>query len=153
MAVLLSPIAGVAGQLFDNNGNPLTGGKISTYIAGTTTPQSTFTTSSGGTAHTNPIILDAAGRVPAGGEMWLLAIGLYKFVITTAADALIGTFDNISGISVDAGATSGFGFQNPIVLATNQSVLDGYNAMSAGPITVNPGITVTVPAGSTYTIV
>jgi hypothetical protein len=25
--------------------------------------------------------------------------------------------------------------------------------MSAGPITVNPGVTLTVPAGSTYTIV
>jgi hypothetical protein len=47
MAVNLSPIGGVAGQFFDNNGDPLVGGKLYTYAAGTTTPQTTFTSSSG----------------------------------------------------------------------------------------------------------
>ena len=98
MAVNLSPIGGVAAQFFDNSGNILSGGKIYTYTAGTTTPQTTYTSSSGATAHANPIILDAAGRVP-GGEIWLTDGLQYKFLIKTSTDVQIGSYDNISGIN------------------------------------------------------
>ena len=97
MTVFLSPVGGVASQFFDNNGNVLTGGKIYTYAAGTTTPQTTYTSVSGNTAHTNPIILDAAGRVP-GGELWVTSGVVYKFVLKTSTDVLIGTYDNVTGI-------------------------------------------------------
>jgi hypothetical protein len=94
MSVTPSPIGGFAGQFFDNNGNPLSGGKVYTYAAGTTTPLAAYTTLAGNTPHTNPIILDSAGRVP-GGEIWLtLGVG-YKFVIETSAGLLIGTYDNV----------------------------------------------------------
>jgi hypothetical protein len=98
MAVNLSPVGGVAAQFFNNNGVILSGGKIYTYAAGTTTNQATYTSSNGGTAHSNPIILDSAGRVPSG-EIWLTDGLQYKFVITTSADVLIGTYDNIIGIN------------------------------------------------------
>ena len=98
MAVNLSPVGGVAAQFFDNNGVILTGGKIYTYTAGTTTPQTTYTSSSGATAHSNPIILDASGRVP-GGEIWLTDGLSYKFLLKDANDVLIGTYDNITGIN------------------------------------------------------
>lgn len=94
--VTLSIFAGVGAQLFDNNGNPLSGGKLYTYVAGTTTPLTSYTSSSGVTAHTNPIILDAAGRVP-GGEIWLIYTSLYKFVVKSSTDVLIATYDNIGG--------------------------------------------------------
>jgi hypothetical protein len=96
MSVFLSPVGGAAAQFFDNNGNPLTGGKLYSYAAGTTTPQTTYTSFSGLTAHTNPIILDAAGRVP-GGEIWL-NVPLYKFVLETSTGVLIATYDNIGGV-------------------------------------------------------
>ena len=96
MAVFLSPVGGVAAQFFDNNGIILSGGKLYTYAAGTTTPQVTFTSSSGNTNHTNPIILDSAGRVP-GGEIWITAQS-YKFVLNDANNVLIATYDNIIGI-------------------------------------------------------
>ena len=83
-------------QFFDADGLPLAGGKIFTYAAGTTTPKATYTSSSGNTAHTNPIILNSAGRVP-GGEIWLLAPP-YKFALYTSTDVLIATYDNISGL-------------------------------------------------------
>lgn len=92
-AVSLSVFGGVGAQFFDNSGNMLSGGKIYTYEAGTTTPLATYTSSSGNTAHTNPIILDAAGRVP-GGEIWN-ALQLYKFVLKTSADVIIATYDNV----------------------------------------------------------
>jgi hypothetical protein len=97
MAVFLSPVGGAAAQFFDNNGVILSGGKLYTYAAGTTTPAATYTSSSGSTAHTNPIILDSAGRVP-GGETWLTTNTSYKFLLKDANDVLIGTYDNISGI-------------------------------------------------------
>ena len=96
MAVFLSPVGGAAAQFFTSNGVPLTGGKLYTYAAGTTTPFTTYTSASGNTAHTTPIILDSAGRVP-GGEIWLSA-SPYKFVLKTSTDVLIATYDNISGL-------------------------------------------------------
>lgn len=98
MAVNLSPVGGVAAQFFDNDGNVLSGGKIYTYSAGTSTPATTYTTSAGSIAHSNPIILDSAGRVPTG-EIWLTDGINYKFVLKDANDALIATYDNISGIN------------------------------------------------------
>jgi hypothetical protein len=100
--VSLSIFGGVGAQFFDNNGNPLTGGKIFTYEAGTTTPLATYTSSTGNTAHTNPIVLDAAGRVP-GGEIWNDYANLYKFVLKTSADVTIATYDNVGG-SFNTGA-------------------------------------------------
>jgi hypothetical protein len=95
MAVTLSLFAGAGAQFFDNNGNVLSGGKIYTYQAGTTTPLATYTANSESAFHTNPIILDSAGRVPSGGEIWLqLGVG-YKFVLRTSAEVLIATYDNI----------------------------------------------------------
>jgi hypothetical protein len=98
MTVLLSPVGGVAAQFFDNNGNVLSGGKLFTYSAGTTTPAATFTSSLGVTAHTNPIVLDSGGRVP-GGETWLTDGIIYKFVLQTSTDVLIATYDNVTGIN------------------------------------------------------
>lgn len=100
MAVFLSPVGGVAAQFFDNNGVPLTGGKLFTYAAGTTTPQVSYTTSAGNVAHSNPIILDAAGRVP-GGEIWITSQA-YKFLLKDSTDVLIATYDNIIGIGAAA---------------------------------------------------
>ena len=39
------------------------------------------------------------------------------------------------------------------VISANYSIASGNNALSAGPITVNSGVTVTVPSGSNWTIV
>ena len=98
MSVNPSPIGGFAAQFFDNNGVILSGGKIFTYAAGTTTPQATYTSATGVTPHANPIVLDSAGRVP-GGEIWLTDSLIYKFVIETATSVLIGTYDNITGVN------------------------------------------------------
>jgi hypothetical protein len=99
MAVNLSPYGGVGAQFLDNSGNVLTGGKIFTYAAGTTTNQATYTTSVGNIPHSNPIILDASGRVPSGGEIWLTDGLSYKFILRDSNDVLIATYDNVIGIN------------------------------------------------------
>lgn len=98
MAVNLSPYGGVGAQFLDNSGNVLTGGKIFTYAAGTTTPQASYINSTGAIPHSNPIILDASGRVP-GGEIWLTDGLNYKFVLTDSNNVLIATYDNVAGIN------------------------------------------------------
>ena len=97
MAVNLSPIWGAGAQLLDNSGNVLSGGKIYTYAAGTTTPATTYTSSSGITANSNPIILNSAGRVPY--EIWLTDGVSYKFILKDSNDTLIATYDNLTGIN------------------------------------------------------
>jgi hypothetical protein len=94
MSVTLSLFAGAGAQFLDNSGNVLTGGLIYAYNAGTTTPLATYTSNLGNSAHPNPIVLDAAGRVP-GGEIWLTIGFGYKFLLKDANNVLIGTYDNI----------------------------------------------------------
>ena len=120
--VTLSIFGGVGSQFFDSSGNPLSGGKIYSYQAGTTTPLATYTSSSGSVAHTNPIILDSAGRVPSGGEIWNNYAYLYKFVLSDANDVVIATYDNVGG-SFNTGTLlanfTGTGAQTAFVLASN----------------------------------
>jgi len=115
MAVNLSPVGGVAAQFFTNTGAVLTGGKIYTYAAGTTTPAVTYTSSNGSVTQPNPIVLDAAGRVPNSGEIWLTDGINYKFVLKDTNDVLIATYDNITGINSNSVAYTN---QQQIVTAT-----------------------------------
>jgi len=78
-------------QFFKADGTPLVGGKLYTYTGGTTTPQTTYTDSSGGTANTNPVILDSRGEA----NIWLGG-AIYKFKLADANDVEIWTVDNIS---------------------------------------------------------
>lgn len=101
MTAYLSPI--LSGPQFNNNGTFLYGGLIWTYAAGTTTPIATYTGPDAGTAHSNPIVLNARGEV--GGEIWLDEGQAYKFVLeSTPASgethgATLNTYDNITGIN------------------------------------------------------
>lgn len=79
-------------QFFDSNGVPLSGGKLYSYAAGTTTPLATYTSSSGGTANTNPIILDSRGEA----NVWFNAVS-YKLKLTSSTDVEIWTVDNLNG--------------------------------------------------------
>lgn len=96
MAYNISGFAGAGAQFFDNNGDPLSGGLLYVYTAGTTTPVTTWTSNSGAVANTNPIVLDSAGRTP--NEIWLNSGVTYKFVLKTSTGVLIGTYDNIPAI-------------------------------------------------------
>lgn len=97
MAVRLSPLAGAGWQFFTTTGTPLSGGKLYTYTAGTTTPLATYTTSTGATPCANPIILDSSGRTTT--EVWLTTGSSYKFVLKTSADVTIDTYDNLIGVN------------------------------------------------------
>jgi hypothetical protein len=84
-------------QFVDANGVPLSGGKVYSYAAGTTTPLVTYTNESGTIPNTNPVILDSRGEA----SIWL-GVASYKLKLTTATDVEIWTVDNIISSSVQA---------------------------------------------------
>ena len=80
-------INGVRNPLTDE---PLAGGKVYTYEAGTSTPAALYIdrdTDEG--EATNPVILDAYGRAEVYGN------GVYKFVVTDADDVTVIEMDNL----------------------------------------------------------
>ena len=131
----LSAFAGAGTQFFDDDGVPLAGGKLYTYASGTTTPLATYTTSAGTVANTNPIILNAGGRTP--NEIWLATGVLFKFILKTSTDVLIGTYDGIPSVNDPFGIYSQLG-----------SVL-GTNAITAA---ATPTLT-TYVSGATYSFI
>lgn len=102
--LLLPPIF----QFFDNNGDPLANGFVYTYAAGTTTPQATFTDSTGTIAAPNPIELNAAGRpTSGGGAIW--GDGAYKFIVKDANGVQVGdALDNVTSFTTLASASSAY---------------------------------------------
>ena len=172
MAVL-SPLPKM--QFFDANGDPLVGGKLYTYAAGTTTPLATYTSSSGAVSNTNPVILDSRGEA----NVWL-ALTSYKFKLTTATDVEIWTVDNVTSgetfgtsqwltsvagtntitatlssanfVAYDAGQTFSFKAAN----ANTGAVTLNINSLGAKPVTKTGAVALAandILAGQTVTVV
>ena len=64
---------------------------------------------------------------------------------------------NTMDVSISGGAMGGGGnrvfFENDITVTDDYTITSGKNAMSAGPLTINAGVTITIPSGSDWTIV
>lgn len=158
-------------QSLDNNGDPLDGGKIYTYEAGTTTPKGTFTDATGGTPNANPIVLDSNGRA----DIWL-DTGAYRFIIKTSADVTVDDVDNITGetanvfgssvetVAVNTNITTAF--ENTVIevtAAVTLSLLDvatateGFlftvkNTAASGSVTIDPDGTEQIDGAATIAI-
>ena len=64
-----------------------------------------------------------------------------------------GTVASWTALNTDANTTTKGLYENNSVISANYTITAGNNAMSAGPITINSGVTVTVPSGSRWTVV
>lgn len=102
MSAMLPPLPKV--QFFTADGEPLVGGKLYTYAAGTSSPLATYTDFSGNTANANPVILDSRGEA----NVWL-GPSRYKWVLYTADDVLIWSVDGIG---------TSFAAQSQAIIAT-----------------------------------
>lgn len=90
---------------FSANGAPLVGGTLTTYLAGSSTPATTWQDQALGSANTNPITLDARGEC----VLWLDSTKSYKFVLTNASGVTQWTQDNITG-TPNLGSSTGAAF-------------------------------------------
>lgn len=122
----------------DNNGNPLTNGRLYSYIAGSTTPVDTFTDATGSTANDNPIVLDARGEA----DVWLSDQVVYKFVLEDSLGTEIYSVDNVR----ISGGSGGGSSTDELVKVSVADVTAGYLAdkLVAG----NKIILTTLGAGS-----
>ena len=145
MAYYFSPIGNT--QIIDVNGNPLVGGTISTFLAGTSTAATTYTDDTGGTAQGVVMTLNSLG-LPTNGPVWLLGGVPLKFIIKNAAGVTQSTFDDVSGIGDTSSAPDQwvlYGAAPTYISATSFSVAgDQTNTFHVGRRvkTVNSGGTV-----------
>ena len=140
-------------QYLDANGDPLSGGLLFTYAAGTTTKTATYTTSVGNVANSNPIVLDSSGRTPYG--IWLTDGQAYKFTLAPSGDtdppsASVFSEDNIDGtndfdaVGVSQWAASGMA---PTYISTTQLTVTGDQTSI---LQVGRRIQATVSSGTVY---
>lgn len=80
-------------KAFDpDTGAFLVGGKLQSYVCGTTTPTSTYADSTGTVANANPAILDGSGEA----AVWLDPSVCIKLVLKDSSDSVIFTLDNVN---------------------------------------------------------
>ena len=108
------------------------------------------------TFSTSGATLDGSGiKVSTGAT--ISPIGNASFTGIVTASSFIGDGSSLSNLPASApvggASTNKVFFENDTAVAVNYQVTSGKNAMSAGPIAVNAGIAVTVPSGSSWTIV
>lgn len=99
---------------------------------------------------------------------WEVGIGTYTLSGTTLARTTVLASSNAgSAVNFSAGTkdvfvtypagrsvSGGEGYtENDITIDVSSTINTGRNALSAGPITVASGITVTIPSGSVWTVV
>ena len=151
MSVNLSPI-GNGISFLGTTGVPLSGGKVYTYQAGSSTPLATYTDVNGTTANSNPIILGTDGRLPS--EMWLTYGYNYKLVLKDANDYLIATYDNIYGILGTIPASSSTLPSGMILLWSGAvgSIPSGYYLCDGNNGTPDLRNRFLIGAGNTYSV-
>lgn len=147
-------------QFFDNNGKPLSGGKIYTFRASTSIPKNTYQDSAGVALNTNPIQLDEAGRARIFIESNTAEndpqSSAYRFVLYDRNNILVDSIDNIYPINGVDGKNTG----TIVVGPTGGPGLPGKSIKGdtgpvgkIGPIGRNGKIQVMYRTAGTYTFV
>jgi len=142
-ASLLPP---VKAQFLNADGTPMVGGKVCTYLAGTTTPQQTFSDSTLGSPNSNPVVLDARGEA----NIWLSSANPYKIVLrmpggvsapfaTACSDtSQVYSVDNVSSASGGGGGGGGSTLPVDDTTAIVQNVSDNTKQVRISAASLSP---------------
>ena len=150
-----SPLPYVPMQFLNANGQPLAGGTICTYAAGTTTPLATYTTSAATTQNATcalpgvgGISLNAAG-MPTSGGIYVTSGVAYKYVAYDSGRNVVWTQDNVH-IPPPAGASGAIQFNLNGVMGSDSSF--SYNATSHSLKVGSISATLTDAGGQVYNV-
>lgn len=106
----------------DENGNPLSGGFVYTYVANSTTPIATYLDPDAESANENPIELDSRGEC----VIYIQQGTAYKFVVQNADEETIYTIDDVALSEFsETGEPGAPGEAATIAVGTVNSVLYG----------------------------
>ena len=121
----------------DSAGNPLSGGKLYFYEAGTSTALDTYSDNALTSANANPVVANASGYW---GAIYLKAQS-YKVILKTSADVEVWSQDNVHGSPNVAGTTNILHVATIAAMtalaksqlsANQQIVVGGYTAIADG---------------------
>lgn len=118
--------------LCDSSGNPLANGKVTTFVAGTTTKQTIFQDEELTNPFPNPVTVDSRGKLQAYTDQNL------KLIIETAAGSTVDTIENIVNPRGNIGTDE---IQDDAVTAAkiNANVAgNGLTQATSGALDVNP---------------
>ena len=125
-AQTVTPILQPHQSFLDSNGLPCSLCSLYSYVGGTSTPQPTFTDSTGNTQNPNPLVLDATGSA----TIWVSNTLTYKFVLIDAVGGTVFTVDNVKASGGSVSCTTPYAVQFANSSAT---------ALACDPtITINP---------------
>jgi hypothetical protein len=125
--VAFSPVGNE--QFFDNDGNPLAGGKLWFYTFGSfSIPRQTYTDYTAQVANPFPIVLDSAGRPPD--DIFINIFGKYNVTLTKSdGTTVLQTWTNISPVS--GTATINFQYADSVLYTGTGSLLTATNVDEA----------------------
>jgi hypothetical protein len=101
-------------------------------------------------------IIDAKGDLVAGtaaDTAARLAVGTNGYVLTADSAEAAGLKWALAAAGATGGGTDQIFYENGQTITTSYSISASKNAVTAGPVTINTGITVTIPSGSTWVVV
>ena len=160
-----SPTVGMIRFNSDTNqyeGNKIVTGQAITSITFVSSTATLTTNSPHGLSTNDYVTVTGASPAQYNGTYSITVTGAntftYVMASTPATNATaVGTYYANLWLAIGGGATGSGGNQvfveNDQTVTSSYTITTGKNAMSAGPITVNTGVTVTVPDNSTWVIV
>ncbi len=120
----------------------------------------TVAIANGGTGQTTAVAaFDALSPTTTKGDL-IVSNGTDNVRLGVGTDTYVLTADSTASTGVKWAASAGGSsnittkgmWENALTISTNYSITSGNSAMSAGPITVATGVTVTVPSGSRWVV-
>ena len=106
------------------------------------------TYTSSGTTLSRDTVLESSNS----GSLVNFSAGTKNVFVTYPAEKATYQDANGTAIAPQLSASNGL-VENANTVSANYTIQTNYNAMSAGPVTVNSGITLTIPSGSNWVVV
>ena len=105
-------------------------------------------------AVTSAYILDGAvGSAEIASGVTLTSPNIATIINGAATITLPTTSGTLAYSNLSGGGTDKIFLENDTIITTSYTITSGKNAMTAGPITINTSATITIPVGSSWSIV